>query len=374
MMNTMNTNSAFTPVADIPSKFFADAVSQSQRGKCISISDMYSSKMRKNFVGDSTLHDANFAFLSTTLAKLHKQLYEPLYFVTWQKDVPFDTGGGFVDYVEFYTVNWAGIMNEFRNVVGNNANYIPRVNAGLNQMRVNVYTYEVAYDLRFVELEKMKKITLQKSIQDIYNNAIVAGWDLFVQEVAYTGINNAKGLFNNTNVLVNTISNSATTGKGFEGLTDDAVTGFFNGLIETYLRDSNMNINIIPDTFLVPTFVMSNLVGRSSPLYTSNLYSFILEHNLAMAQSGKEVKITIEGRPALNDLGAAGKGRIVAYRKNKQFVRIDIPYPIQHFITLPNIDKMSYTTAFVGQVSEIQLPYNTSSAELGVVSYWDFTD
>ena len=90
------------------------------------------------------------------------------------------------DYVSYYTVDWAGIMNEFRNVVGNNANYIPRVNAGLNLKRVNVFTFEVAYDLRFIELEKMKKLTLQKSIQDIYQNAIVAGWDLFVQKVAYT--------------------------------------------------------------------------------------------------------------------------------------------------------------------------------------------
>ena len=32
------------------------------------------------------------------------------------------------------------------------------VNAGLNQKRVNVYTFEVAYDLRFIELEKMKKV------------------------------------------------------------------------------------------------------------------------------------------------------------------------------------------------------------------------
>jgi len=40
---------------------------------------------------------------------------------------------------------------------------------------------------------------------------------------------------------------------------------------------------------------------------------------------------------------------------------------------LPNIDKMAYTSAFVGQVSEIQMPYNTKNDEFGVVSYWDFT-
>ena len=86
-----------------------------------------------------------------------------------------------------------------------------------------------------------------------------------------------------------------------------------------------------------------------------------------------EVKIKIESRPALNDMGTGKHGRIVAYKNDKDFVRLDMPYPMQHYITLPNIDKMSYTSAFVGQVSEIQMPYNTNNAEFGVVSYWDFT-
>ena len=60
-------------------------------------------------------------------------------------------------------------------------------------------------------------------------------------------------------------------------------------------------------------------------------------------------------------------------KKDKDFVRMDMPYPMQHYITLPNIDKMSYTSAFVGQVSEIQTPYNNSDSEFGVVTYWDFT-
>lgn len=362
----------FTQNTSLGDKFFAESIEASKRGRAVSLRDMYGPRQARTLIGDAKVHDSNFAFLSTTLAKLHKELYEPLYFVTWQKDVPFETGGGFVDFVEYYSVDWAGIMNAQRNIVGNGVNYIPRVNAGLNQMRVKVYTYEVAYDLRFIELEKMKKLTLQKSIQDIYNNAIVAGWDLFVQDCVYTGIGDGKGLFNSDKVMTATITNTGTTGKGFAGLTDAAVVAFFNGIFERYLSESNMNTAILPDTILVPTFVMTDLVSRFSSLYTSSLYQYLLDHNLGAAQAG-DLKLRIEGRPALNDMGTSSKGRIVAYKKAKQFVRVDIPYPIQHYITLPNIDKMSYTSAFVGQVSEIQMPYNTDSATLGVVTYWDFT-
>lgn len=366
-------NETFTPSA-VEKNFFTDSVPAANRGKSFSIKDMYGTRISKNFVQDSKVHDTNFAFLSTTLAKLHNKLYEPKHFVTYAEDIPVDVGGGFVDYVSYYTVDWAGIMNEFRNVVSNNANYIPRVNAGLNQKRVNVFTFEVAYDLRFIELEKMKKLTLQKSIQDIYSNAIVAGWDLFVQKVAYTGVNNTTGLFNNANVKVTTIDNSgATANSGFKGLSDAAVVAFFNGVFESYLLNSNMNITILPDTFLVPTFVGSDLSSRFSALYTSTLRKFITDHNLGVDESNGDVQVVIKSRPALNTLGTGNHGRIVAYKKDKDFVRIDMPYAMQHYITLPNIDKMSYTSAFVGQVSEIQLPYNVSSAETGIVSYWDFT-
>lgn len=364
----------FTP-SEVTQNFFVDSVAPEKRGNAYSVADLLSPRARKMYVTDAKMHDANFAFLTTTLAKLHNTLYEPLYFVTYGEDIPVDVGGGFVDYVSYYTVDWAGIMNEFRNVMGNNANYIPRVNAGLNQKRVNVYTFEVAYDLRFVELEKMKQLTLQKSIQDIYSNAIVAGWDLFVQKVAYVGIQGKTGLFNDVNTLTTTIDNNAATSanSGFKGMSDEAVVSFFNGIFETYLLNSNMNLSVLPDTILVPTFVQTDLVGRMSALYTNTLYQFIIDHNLGTAQSAGTAKITIKARPDLNTLGTGKHGRIVAYKKDKTFVRVDMPYPMQHYITLPNIDKMSYTSAFVGQVSEIQLPYNTSNEELGIVTYWDFS-
>lgn len=364
-------NQAIFSPTTIEKNFFVDSIAPTKRGNTYSVKDTYGSQISKTFVNDAKVHDANFAFLTTALAKLHTELYEPLYFVTYQEDIPVDVGGGFVDYVSYYTVDWAGIMNEFRNVVGNNTNYIPRVNAGLNQKRVNVYTFEVAYDLRFIELEKMKKLTLQKSIQDIYQNAIVAGWDLFVQKVGYTGVEGSSGLFNNPNVKTTMISNTSTTGKGFEGMDDEEVVAFFNGVFEAYLINSNMNISVLPDTFLIPSFVGTDLSSRFSPLYTSTLRKFLAEHNLGTAEG--DVKVTFKSRPALDELGSGKHGRIVAYKKDKTFVRMDMPYPMQHYITLPNIDKMSYTSAFVGQVSEVQLPYNNDSTEFGVVTYWDFS-
>lgn len=349
-------------------KFLSDSLPASQRGKCIPLVGM----QKRMWVNDAKVHDANFAFLETTLAKLHTKVYEPKAHFTYAEDIPVDTGGGFVDYVEYFDVDYAGIMNDTRNIFGNNGNIVPRVNASMSQHRVPVFTYEIGYDLRFVELEKMNKVKLPKSIEQIYQSGILVGWDTFVQQLAYTGIQNEPGLFNHPKVLIGSIDNSATTGKGFQGLTDTAVVGFFNGVFARYFDDTNINTSLIPDTFLVPTWVSKDLCDRMSALYTNSLMDFIKEHNLGKSNL-ETLKISIKPRPFLNTMGVADAGRIVAYRKDMDYVRLDMPYPMQHFVTLPNVDKMAYTSAFVGQVSTIQLPYNQSASQLGVVSYWDFT-
>lgn len=364
----------FTPAEVQTNSIVAyDAVSPSMREKTFSVSKIYGQAGR-TMIGDAQLHDANFAFLTTQLAKLHTKLTEPKYHVTYNKDVDVDPGGGFVDYVQYYTVNWAGIANEMRNVVGNGANYIPRVNAGLNQVTVNVYTFEIAYDIRFLELEKMKQLDLQKSLEQIYNNIIVAEWDLFCQKVAYTGgDNNHYGLFNHDDVVPTTITDISKAGVLNGTVSDAALAGLINGIIQNSLTNSNMNLEVLPDTFLVPVWFGSALTGRFSNLYTNSLRSYLVEHNLASDESDGSVKIRIESRPDLDTLGSAGVGRIVAYKKAKDFVRLDMPYTMKHYITLPNIERMSYTTAFVGQVSEIQLPYNTSNTDATApVTYWDF--
>lgn len=347
--------------------------SPEQRGMALSLKDVNGIRQAKAVLGDRlSVHDANFALLTTELAKLHKEVYEPITNVFYGEDIDIDAGGGFVDYVEYRRIDWAAIANDMRNLFGNNGNLIPRVNANMDQKRVNVHTFELAYDLRFVDLEKMKALELQKSIQSIYEDVIVASWDLFVQDIAYVGVGtNGQGLVNNSDVLVHTIQN---IGNGFTGMSDEEVLAWFNGVFAVYLKNSNMNAAVLPDTFLVPSFVGADLSSRHSVMYTNNFRKFLQEFNLGKDETDDKLKVSIRSRGKyLDTIGTGDAGRIVVYRKNKKFVRLDMPYPMQHYITLPNIERMSYTSSFIGQISDIQLPYNMAG-EFGIVTYWDFAN
>jgi len=352
------------------------AADEMTRGTCLSVFDQF--KGFKYPGVNRTLHDAAFATLENTLAKLHEMDYEPIANTTYAEDFAgcFDIGGGFIDFVSYNVIDYVGIADQMKNLFGNQGNVIPRINANMTQKKVNVYTFEIGYDFKFVELAKITNAnTIKKSIEDIYKDAISVGYEFFAENVAYEGINASTGLFNSTTVYTATIdnSNAIVAHKGWKGTTDDEVISFFNGVFEYYLVNSNMNTKFMPDTFLVPTFVGSDLTGRTSAFYNTNLRNYILNFNLGKDESNGTANITITSRDRLNNAGTLGLGRIVAYKKEKRYLRIDIPYPLQHYITLPDIAHACYTSLFVAQISEVQMPYSGNAAELGPISYWDFT-
>lgn len=344
----------------------------------INVFDAYPT-VAKQVAGDRKLHDSNFAFVQTSLAKLHEKVYEPKWNTTYAQDIPVKVGGGLVDFIEYYTVEWAGQGDE-TTLVGNNANQVQRVNAKASANKADVFTYEIAYGLKFIEVEKLNKVNFTKSLEAIYKDAIVAGFDIFVNKVAYMGPNGNDGLFtSDSRVPVSVIpaGTLAPTSTGFAQMTDGEIVGLVNGIIADSLIQSNMNLALIPDNILVPVEDATELTSRFSTLYTSTLREFIMNHNMGIdetiAAGINDYKLKVKGRPQLSNIGTNKHGRIVAYRYNEDFLRLDIPYAISLYITLPDITNAEYVSLFVGQVSQIQMPYNVSDNDLSApVKYFDF--
>ena len=325
------------------------------------------------------LHDGNFAFVMTNLSKLHTKVYEPKWNTTYAQDVPIVIGGGLVDFVDFFTVEWAGMPNQTENLTANNINIIPRVQAKLNHEKVNVYNFEIAYDMKFIEIDKLNKVNFQKSLDAIYKDAILAGWDMFCDSIVYDGADGTNGLLtSDSRVKVSVVPQGTlnASAKGLKAMTDTEIVALINGVLSYYLQNTNNNISLLPDTFLLPIEDATELSSRFSTLYTDTLRGFLMKHNVGIDEAeaaGFTYKINIKGRSRLSGKGTNSKGRIVAYKKDEDYVRVDIPYPVQSYYTGPNVDKMCYSTYFVGQISDVQMPYNKKSNELGAVTYWDFS-
>lgn len=322
------------------------------------------------------LHDAGFSFLKSALSKLDPTVYKPKRFITYGMDLDVEEGGGIVEFIEYFTADWSGIADEVNNVFGNQANYVPRINAGLVQNTIPVYTFEIAYDLRFIDLEKIAKQSLPQSVESVYKDTILAAFDLFVNRIAYLGAKGNDGLFTSSKVVPQSLPVGGSDAE-LSAMSDAEVLALMNGMLAEYIEDGRFNVDLLPDTILVPT-QLGKALQRHSELFTQNLRNYFAKNNYvtdeAEAHDLKDFTLHIRTRSQLDDLGLYGTGRVVMYRKSAEFVKIWIPYPIKPYQTsVINIERMAYTTLFVGQVSAVQMPYNDGS-DFGAVTYWDFLD
>lgn len=344
---------------------------KSVQQKYVSLKDMYPAYYEK-MLNDAQrkAHDEGFGILTNKLAKVDPTIYEPIIFTTYRKDFKnIVASNELVDVVEYYATNYTGLVDEINNIVGSQNDVVSIVNAGLRQDTVPVFLFQLTYVLKFAEIEKLNKKQLPVSIEAVYQKAAAAGFELFVERVSHLGLGIHGGLFNSADVDVATIP--TITQAAIASATDAQLIALVNTPIKEFLDKSNFNVEMMPDTILMPTWLIAELQNRASALYTASLYDYVVEHNLGTAAAKNHgltgYKLTLEGRPMLNGLGTNSKGRIVAYRNDGRFLTLHIPYAFQAYATHPDMNVLGYATLYMAQVSAPQIPYKEA------IKYFDFT-
>lgn len=95
----------------------------------------------------------------------------------------------------------------------------------------------------------------------------------------------------------------------------------FNGVLAG-IWQSSLTVEMA-DTVLLPLSVMSLLSMTQLPHTTMNLLEWIKKNNIFTQETGQE--LTIRGVRGLDTAGASGNGRMVAYRRDPEVLKIHIP-------------------------------------------------
>lgn len=344
---------------------------QSLPNKFISLKQMYPAYYDNMLSADQKkAHDAGFGVLTNKLAKVDPTIYEPIIFTTYRRDFKaIEASNELVDGIEYYSTDYAGLVDEINNIVGTRNDVVPRINAGINQAKVPVFLFQLTYTLKFAEIEKLSKKQLPVAIESVYQKAAAAGFELFIDKVSHLGMGVHGGLYNHADV--DATSAATVTTSNITTVTDAQLIALVNTPIKVFLAATNFNVEMLPDTILMPTWIIAELQSRNSVMYQASLYDYVLDHNLGEAASRAHgltgYKLSLEGRPALDNIGAANKGRIVVYRNDGRFVKLHIPYAFQAYMTQPDMTELGYTTLFMAQVSAPQIPYKEA------VHYYDIT-
>lgn len=320
--------------------------------------------MKYNQMGGSRMmaNDAasiatGLAFVTKELEKYDDKILEPLSSVTWARDIPVRTGGGFVESVRSVFVNYATAGADEYGIVTNKTNNIALVDAGLSQQGWKVHDWANVMRVGFIDQQKYNNIG--RSIEDMLMKSVKLNHDKTMDKNVYEGFPEygTTGLVNNPNIS----RYSADEGDGTDNPTewdkktpDEILADINKALVYTW-NQSEYDLSGMANHILIPPKQYALLVARKVGVTgDKSLLTFLMENNI-----GKDQGITLSINPSrwCTGAGTSGVDRMVCYANNEDRVRMDITVPMRRWVTEASTLQMAYLTPYLSQFSEVQFLY-----------------
>ena len=296
------------------------------------------------------------AFLVSELEKRDTLIREPLTSVTYPRDVPIETGGGWVDYVSAMSVAY-GLTNGAQNgpVHAGGANVVPVVQASMDKGLFKAHTFAVAMRIMFVDMAKSNFIG--RSLDQILTQGVRLAYDKHMDANVYVGLDDygTTGLINNAQATETTAAAGASTYTTWDKKTPAEILKDVNTALSAAWLAAEYDASAVPNHILLPfeqyTYIMNTPV---SDLATRSIMDYIMENNIASKNGGS---LYIGATRWLDGAGTDSKDRMVVYINDKRFVKVDELVPLARVMTSPNATEVCYDTSFMANVSEVQLFY-----------------
>lgn len=306
---------------------------------------------------DAASISGGLAFLVGELEKRDEKLHEPLTSITWPRDMPVRTGGGWVDSVSVFDVSYASAGGSDEGLMGNETNDLPMIQADIGKDSYKTLQWGHILKVGLVDQAKLQKIG--RNLDDVLNKGLHLVHDKFLDKMVYTGLTShgIYGLVNDANISTVSAAPHTTGGTDTEwdNKSADEILADINRVLRLTWEASEYDLSGMANHILLPpehyTKLVETKVGVTGD---KSILTYLLENNLAHNQG---IDLVIVPSRWCKDAGTGGKDRLVAYCNDEDRVRFDITVPLQRLLTQASAEHMAYLTPYVTQFSELQWPY-----------------
>lgn len=299
------------------------------------------------------------AFLVGELEKRDEKLHEPLAAVTWPRDMPVKTGGGWVDSVASFNVSYGSTGGTEDGLMNNESNELPVIQADIGKDTVKTFIWGHILKVPMIDQEKLQKIG--RSLDQIYDKGLRLAHDKKLDANVYQGFPNhgSYGLVNNVNVTTVTADPHTPDGEDTEWTkkTCAEILADINRILVGTIEASEYDNRGMANHILIPweqyTYLTTTEVDLGSG---ESIMSYLEKNNIATKQG-----IDLEILPCrwCKGAGSSGADRMVGYRNDEDMVRMNITVPLKRMFTQPSAEHLAYLTPFVTQFSELEWLYLT---------------
>lgn len=296
------------------------------------------------------------AFLVSELEKRDTLIREPLTSVTYPRDLPIETGGGWVDYVSAMSVSY-GLTGGAQSspVHAGGANVVPVVQASMDKGLFKAHTFAAALRVMFVDMAKSNFIG--RSLDQILTQGVRLAYDKHMDANAYVGLTEygTTGLINDPNATETTAAAGAATTTTWATKTPAEILKDINDALTAAWAAAEYDGSGMPNHILLPyeqyTYILNTPVSQ---LATESIMDYVMRNNIA-TKNGRD--LFIGGTAWLKGAGTGSSDRMVVYNNDRRFVNLDELVPLSRVMTSPNAAEVCYDTSYMANVSEAQLFY-----------------
>lgn len=294
--------------------------------------------------------DSTLAYFVNQLDNLDKKLYEPLYNVTWGRDINLRTG------ITMANESTSFIRSNIGSIGTQNAQGKPWISPNTTTLPgVSINGERVVLPLRLlgqeisytsVELERSQLTAQPIDVQKF--NAMNIMYQMNTDEMIYVGDTQvgAEGLLNSSLVSVG----SAATGS-WATATPDEILADVNEMIETAWAASGYAV--CPDKVLLPpakfAYIASQKVSNAGNI---SILQFLEENSISLRVNGR--KVDIQPVKWLTGRGTGGADRMVAYTNQEDKVRFPM-VPVRR--ETPYYLGIKFNAPYIWAFGEVEFPY-----------------
>ena len=300
--------------------------------------------------------DSTLAYLVNQLDNLDKKLYEPLYSVTWGRDIKLRTGITMAnESTSFIRSNIGAIGTQSASGkpwISPNTTTLPGVS--INGERVTLPLRLLGQEVSYTSVELERSQLIGQPIDSQKFNALNILYQMNTDEMVYVGDTavGAEGLLNSTLV---TAASVTADGSGSSTLwstkTPDQILRDVNDMITAAWSASGFSV--CPDKLLLPPAQYAYIASQKiSTAGNVSILTFLEDNSISLRVNGR--KLDIQPVKWLTGRGTAGADRMVCYTNDEDRVRFPM-VPIRR--ETPYYLGIKFNAPYIWAFGEVEFVY-----------------
>lgn len=300
--------------------------------------------------------DSTLAYFVNQLDNLDKKLYEPLYSVTWGRDIKLRTGITMAnESTSFIRSNIGAIGTQSASGkpwISPNTTTLPGVS--INGERVTLPLRLLGQEVSYTSVELERSQLIGQPIDAQKFNALNVLYQMNTDEMVYIGDSavGAEGLLNSTLV---TAASVTADGSGSSTLwstkTPDQILRDVNDMITAAWQASGFSV--CPDKLLLPPTQYAYIASQKiSTAGNVSILTFLEDNSISLRVNGR--KLEIQPVKWLTGRGTAGADRMVCYTNEEDRVRFPM-VPIRR--ETPYYLGIKFNAPYIWAFGEVEFVY-----------------